>query len=392
MTDLKPIRRGNDAAIANIACAVVFCLFSIVYLFYQADLLAMQQNVLSHGITRYNRTIGAVVITALLLIVQLAIDAFTRYGIKHPSITYIPSLMLLTMLTDISHEASASYPQTYWAWLAPLVLVVFIVAAWLSLRSRESAVSDAPRSAYTPLWTNLLTMALMITAVCATANTSRSYHARLHMERLVANREYAEAAAMPMRAADATPETTMLRAFALSRTAEMGERLFQFPLCGGADALLPNADSTTCRLFSDVIIKAHVGPITRQPMRTLQYLRWLNRHHLGTSAAHDYLLCALLMDCRLDEFAQEISRMRVSNLDTLPQHYREALTLYSHIRTNPRMVYHNAVMDADYDDMQQMQRKYTNPTERRARIGETYGKTYWHYYMVSRQAGSNNRN
>ena len=48
----------------QIACIVAFCVFSFVYLyFYQQDVLAAAQHVLSGGKTHYDRTVGAVLIT-----------------------------------------------------------------------------------------------------------------------------------------------------------------------------------------------------------------------------------------------------------------------------------------------------------------------------------------
>ena len=49
----------------RVMCAILFLCFSFLYLYeYQADVLAVAQHVLSDGQTHYNRTIGAVLITA----------------------------------------------------------------------------------------------------------------------------------------------------------------------------------------------------------------------------------------------------------------------------------------------------------------------------------------
>ena len=52
-------------------CLLVFVVFTFVYLyFYQADVLAAGQHVLSGGQTHYRRLVGAVLITLVLLILQ----------------------------------------------------------------------------------------------------------------------------------------------------------------------------------------------------------------------------------------------------------------------------------------------------------------------------------
>ena len=70
----------------------------------------------------------------------------------------------------------------------------------------------------------------------------------------------------------------------------------------------------------------------------------------------------------------------------LPKQYREALILYTHLREHPYLVYHDAVMDADYDDYQDMSRKYPNRVEQFSQLKDTYGKTYWFYFFTHRHA------
>jgi hypothetical protein len=96
-------------------------------------------------------------------------------------------------------------------------------------------------------------------------------------------------------------------------------------------------------------------------------------------AAADYRLCGCLMDGRLDDFARMLPAVYAEN-DSLPLHYREALTLYTHLRSHPSMVYHHAVMDEDYDNMKQLERNCHSATERHLKVMEQFGNTYWYYY------------
>ena len=69
----------------RLLCAIVFCTFSFCYLyFYQADILAVEQHLLSGGKTHYDRTIGAVLITVALYYSGTAPDSdsgLCDYGI-----------------------------------------------------------------------------------------------------------------------------------------------------------------------------------------------------------------------------------------------------------------------------------------------------------------------
>ena len=56
----------------HVVCAVLFVLFTFCYLyFYQADVIAAAQHVFSGGQTRYDRLIGAVLITVGLFCLHL---------------------------------------------------------------------------------------------------------------------------------------------------------------------------------------------------------------------------------------------------------------------------------------------------------------------------------
>ena len=92
----------------------------------------------------------------------------------------------------------------------------------------------------------------------------------------------------------------------------------------------------------------------------------------------DYLLCGDLIDKDLDRFAKDIQDYYTVN-DSLPKHYREALILYSRLRSKPVVVYHH-VMDEDYDNLQELEKGYPNQTERKGKVEEHYRGTYWYYY------------
>ena len=90
----------------------------------------------------------------------------------------------------------------------------------------------------------------------------------------------------------------------------------------------------------------------------------------------DYLLCGHLLDRKIDAFALAVKRYY--DLDaSLPKHYREALVLYNHIRSNPVVTYKHEVADADYADFQKLMRECGS---NKTRLRDVYGNTYWYYY------------
>ena len=97
----------------------------------------------------------------------------------------------------------------------------------------------------------------------------------------------------------------------------------------------------------------------------------------------DYLLCGYLIDRQIDDFVKELGKYYHID-DSLPKHYREALTLYTHMRSRPLVVYHHAVMDEDYDNLMQLEKQYPDKSERRVKVEEQYRGTYWYYYKYEK--------
>ena len=94
----------------------------------------------------------------------------------------------------------------------------------------------------------------------------------------------------------------------------------------------------------------------------------------------DYRLCGLLLDKQIDSFAQLVTKYYDISSSTLPRHYKEALTLYTHKRSARAFSYHDSVIDADYEDFLKLvngSRQGTSRTSAR----DVYGNTYWYYYV-----------
>lgn len=367
---------------ANIASGVVFCVFSFIYLyFYQADLLTMEQHVLSGGLTQYNRLVGAILLTVLLYILQFTIDVLTKRSIKYPALTFFPSAMLLAMLTDVSPHIDQGYSIGKWGWLAPLLLVAFALVAYASACMLGNNDGPERKSQAQILWENLLVMAGTMVFVCATANTNRTFHDRIKIDNLIAQGRYEEALEVRGNETDADSSSTMLRAYALSKRGQLAERLFEYDVCGGSDALLPNGTTTKCMIYSDTLIFRHVAEPMKQRCKAITFLKWMKKHGYAKKPLEDYLLCGYLMDKDLDGFARELAKDKNLNHKSLPKAYREALTIYNHIRSNPLISYKNEVMDADYTDLQTIQKTTPSPENRKYLVRKSYGNTYWYYFL-----------
>lgn len=383
MTRIYP---ANNGILLQTACAIVFLLFVFVYLyFFQADLLSMVQHVLSGGATHYDRTIGTVIITAVLYLVHIGARRLGGLDRVCHALSYFPSLLLLAALTDVEVDFSVSPLRGLWLWLAPLLLAVYV---FLSLAVKYNWIETLLPSYSAPisvLWKNLLLMACMFIAVCLCGNNDSVLHYRLRVERLLGSGAYSKALMVGEKSDETDASLTMLRAYALSRSGQLGERLFEFPLTGGSYALLPDGKGVRCLLYPEDRIVRALSIRKKGDMTPMEYLLYIERNGLGRKPVTDYILCGYLLDRNIDAFVNAIRRKYSLTSPSLPKHYKEALTLYTHLRSNPVLVYHNEVMDADYADFQNLEHKYTDARERESYVRDMYGDTYWFYYFYHRK-------
>lgn len=351
------IRLQDSTAITKMACAILFIVFTYVYLrFFQADVLAMAQHTLSGGVTSYQGEVGAVLLTVVLSLLALGVYALTKLeGYTH-ALVYFPSLLLLAMITSPDERLTKGFSMGIWAWLLPLLLALFAVLVVVSrklLSSLEVEKGDALHSSL--LWINLGQVLLMLLFVTLACNHHDVFHYRMRMESLMLKGDYAAALQVGKRSLATDSSLTMLRIACMEKTNTLGEKLFTYPLVGRGEAMSANGKS----------------------VRTLM---WKDRGRRHTA---DYALAKCLLNKDLDGFAKRVGKYYRTDSAYVPTHFREALVLYTHTRGNPLLVYHDNVMDADFQDYQALANSHADPVVRANALRDTYGNTYWYYYQYA---------
>ncbi len=357
-------RSNISTTTVKVVSAVVFCTFTFLYLYlYQADLLYMGQHILSDGATSYNALVGAILITLVLQLLQLVICGFMHVSHSAIALTWFPSFLILTVITDISPDIDKSFSFGGWLFAVPLLLAVWFGVTWTITKAenfdtRESAHPLLSRQ----MWVNSLAMLLMILFTCTWSNGNDVLHYRLQTERCIRDGDYEAALDCGKSAMANDSSLTMLRAYALSCEGRLADSLFVYPVCGGSRMLLPD------------------GITTKSMTIPAQQIR---KHYRQRKSQVDYLLMSLLLDKKIDQFARTIRHYYPLDT-TMPRHYREALVLYTHLRSNPVVIYHESVMDADYKDMTELAHS-SNPAERESMVRDAYGNTYWCYYFYTKK-------
>lgn len=381
-----PNRRSSTIGI-RLMCAAVFLAFSFCWLyFFQADVMAAAQHVLSHGRTRYNPLTGALLITLSLQALQLLVYALLRLKKRSHAWTYLPSLLALAVVTDVSTDIDTAFSLGAWWWVVPLVLAVWLFIALLARGLQEIEPEAEPCGPFSQaMWMNMLLLLVQILVVAAASNTNAVFHFRMRAEAKLLNGDPEGALAAGWESLESDANLQMVRMYALSRTGELGERLFSYPVVAGSSAMLPTAGQSHTILLPEDSIYRYFGARPAGRMLPMRYLQLLERRDTVVSrAVADYELCGLLIDKKMDAFVSQLQRLYADgdsiDMDALPRHYREALTLYTHLRSNPAVVYHNAVMDEDWDNLQELEAQFPDATERKGRVEDQYRGTYWYYY------------
>lgn len=380
------LKRQNT--ITRVVCTFVFTLFTFFYLYYfQADLLTVMQHVFSKGQTHYEHFVGAVLITVVLTLIQVGVVKLVRRLDVLWALTFVPSAVCLTLLTDACPQAADGLIGFgSWVYVAPAVLIAYVLILWGSYKSGfAQAFAELTHGNARQLWVNLLVLLAVILMVCVGGNTDRTYHARIHAEQCLMDNNPDGALKTLKELGGSDENVTMLTAYALAQKNALADKLFEYRLNGGSRALMPDGDAVKFEILPDSSFYVRLGGWYVQRMTTMKYLDYQRRHKRMNHTAADYLLCGYLMDGNLDAFAACIGKYYAINDSTpLPKHYREALTLYTHLHSAPRIIYRSNVMDADFQDYQKLENSVKKGVERRNMLRDTYGNTYWYYYQYGR--------
>ena len=378
--------KKNGTITTKVVCAVCFIIFTFLWLYeFQADVIAIAQHTLSKGVTHYNRTAGAFIITGVLYVLQLAVAAFTGLSRRTHALTYLPSMLLLAFISDVNTDIDEHYSLGAWCWAAPLALAVWGGLVWLARRMSPYENDDKmPLGIFSKrVWVNTLQMAVMMLLVALIGNTNAVFHYSARAEMALMENDVDEALRVGSKSLETNKRLTMLRIYALSKKGQLGEKLFSYPVVGTSEDMLPM--HLSLQILSADSIWKHLGAIPSRTCENEVYYKALERDSLATSAVADYRLCGCLIDRRLDAFVDLLPHYyEVSDSLPLPRHYQEALVLYRHLRTNPAIVYQNAVIDEDWDNMKQLEAEYPVPSERKYRVYDRYRDSYWYYFFYEK--------
>jgi len=374
------INRRRTARIIAVASGLLFSAFSITYLsVFQKDVVEALHYSLAQGKTVYAPWISAVIITVVLLLLRWGINGLT--GLKGPlkALSFFPSCLLLGVLTDVGHNVyHGGGISLTWAWLLPLLLVLYVVIGCLLARAARLWLNPDLPDGWV-LNANLLQLLMLCLMTVCIGNTNVHFHHELQVEEALRKRDYEKARKVGEKSMDPSRNLTALRAYAMSREGTMGEYLFHYPqLYGAAGLLMGTSDEKALRLNADSLY-VYLGdrPALGEP--AMDFFRRICNEETGNYTTLDYYLSALLLEKRLDEFVKEYHALYIVR-DSIPYYYRQALFLDR--KMHP--------VDSDTIDvrMEELWNKYTEKQQELSgqrgegnRMRREFGDTYWWYYQ-----------
>ena len=373
----------NTVRIISWMCGFIFTIFSLAYLYYlQADLLAMAQHILSGGRTTYSPVWGAVLLTTALLLLRAAFGKTIAYPLRFNALYFFPSFLLIGLLTSIRPNANMQISLGI-NWIAIVIyLALFSLISWIALHFPDR--KNVKQNIFAFAWTNILLLSLQAVMTAAIANTHDVYHYRLQTEHYLIEGNDTAALHVGETSLQADRCLTSMRAFALSRTGQLGNKLFEYPQYYGSKGLLPHpADTLFSFSFPQMLFQHLKAKPAPSLTNTTRFLTIIAQKPNASVSTPDYLLCALLLDKNLDTFVTTIPKYYPLNAH-LPLYYKQALTLYAHLHPADSTIYYDKKEQAVLNEFINAAAAYTDPVEQANTLRKNYDKTYYWYYFCQK--------
>ena len=361
----------------SVLCAVLFAIFSFIYIYvFQGELLALMQDHLSGGVTQSNTFLTAFLLTLLLGGLQWLINRYSKLHGRWEALSYIPSCILLALVTDVN-DGTMLYSASKWLWSIPVCILLYIGVVWLN----RMMTGVRKRDFFGLLWPNLLAFTLLFVFTAQVSNHAPAPHMELAAWHYIHDGKYDKVLEVGSKSDDYNAELTALRNLALAKTGQLGERLFHYPQPYGADGLVYNRHNKQSNAYGAAEFYRHLSgniPYGGENGRAYTYRMAMKN---DSAVYRDLYLAALLLDKDLEAFVKETGELTKS--DTLcPTHYQEAWILYNEQHPDSPVAFiADSAMVSRFAAYRELQSEYDdNAVVAENLCRRKFGKTFWCYY------------
>lgn len=337
----------------RVICSVLFLIFVFVYLFfYGGDILVIEQHIASEGATHYDYFIGAVLLSLFLYGIQIFTNFLVRLrGISY-ALTYFPSLMILSLITDVSFNFTIK-PTANANWGLFLLLVASWAAmVYIALRY-QSIEGEVRKQCFLNQLTfyNVLILNLLFLVPCTWGNHDKIFHRQIYQEFLITHGYYTEALNKGRIASPKDKRQAMINAYCLVQKHALADSLFSLNIPYGMTTLTPGKENGHFYLIPDSVI------------------------NLKMQGNRDVLLCKRLLSRQLHPFVSRLNAW-YSPESRLPRHFKEAIALCRKIHPNLVEKYPQGVTDSIFVDFEKFRAKHATDS-----LLLKYQNTYWAYFF-----------
>lgn len=373
------LQKQKTARQAFALCVVYFVAFAFCYIYFlQRDILAQAQYKLSDGTTLYRPLLSAALCTLLGVALGVFVSRFLRrLPPRAKAMAWFPSFLLLGLLGSVHFPEFGNSPSLYcWVWV---LLSLLAYMAFLPLCSLLRCAPGKRESFSLCAWPNALLLTLFSVVCLAVSNTDIVLHRTLQSARYLQEENYEAALQTARWETHPSKQLSSMTAFALSKTEQMGESLFNYPQPYGSEGLLPLCSDTV--MFYDVpsAVGCHLGYKRGNSISATRFLETIVSMPCARPSARQYLLCAYLLDKELEKFCTLLSA--ADSLSTsLPRHYREALLLHQELNPSTDIHFEDSVLNASFLQFKTYLKEDVAKDERELKCRERFGNTYWSYY------------
>ena len=363
-------------------CAALFALFSFFFVAkFQAPLLELLYDHVSTGRLQYNAYIVGGIVSVGLTMLALWLNSFTGFKREWTALSYIPSVLLLSFITDIGRSIYTG-EYNYSKWLIILAIGVFAYAAFSFVLRRIlfAKIKNVAMSANRILWRNLQIFVILFCLVGFFTNGEENFKREALVASYCKKGDVENALKVGYKSRVASRHLTVQRAYILARNGLLGEKLFEYPQPYASEGLLPAKVRVSPLVADSVYVLLGVVPVEGEKVDDL--LARAVESDDNSAVSKDYYLSALLLDRRIVEFVRTVKECYPDvEVDDLPKHYKEALLLYESIDSNAVMHVGDADMNELFKAFRALEAKYDDPFVCGNYLRRHFGRTYWWYFL-----------
>lgn len=375
-------RQGGRQQTA-LLCAVLFIIFSICYLCcFQYELLETAQWVLSDHQTSYMPVVSPLIIVSLLVALALGVGQVIKPRNSVHAFVYAPSAWLLALLTNFSLPVPDGHTNGWGLAGFLLSALATILLLWIVNAYTRNSMYAKQASLPLTITSNACIMAMLMGYITLASNTKIHLNVTLTMSEYAQKGDFGKLLEVGRHNAECSRSICAMRAFALSQEGKMGDKLFSYPQHHGAAGLIPPKADSAYIFDWPRALYSHLRTVCCDDVtngtEAINYLRQALRLHPDSVQA-DYLLCAYLLERRLDDFARELPAHYAID-KTLPRHYKEALIVYQRRSSTPLLQYRDEETEANHTEFMKLKSKYKDAGEQEFQLVDMYPETYWCYY------------